>query len=68
MATERSSRLRTGTYVFGFNDKGVIDDTNESCFIKWELMKPRQIIYSFAGKKKQGSSCRGKTKSRVACL
>lgn len=66
---ERSSRLRTRAYALGFNDKGVIY-TSESCFIEWELMKPRQTIYSLAvkGKKKQGSSCKGKTRFREGCL
>lgn len=53
MAAEGSSRLRTGAYVLGLNNKEVIDDTNESCFREWEWMKSKQTSYSLAvrGKK-----------------
>lgn len=66
---ERSSRLRTGAYVLGFNNKEVTDDTSESSFTELELMKSRQTVYSLVVQgKKQGSRCRGKTKSREGCL
>lgn len=43
---ERSSRLRAGAYVLGFNNKEVIGDTSESSFTELELVKSRQTVYS----------------------